>query len=74
MDQSLCSMGLAESSEYLKLTLNNPAKSDRRLDIISEYYTVTHDQKILDIWMFTNSTQVHLNYNLKRIGQIKTIK
>lgn len=73
MDQRLCSMRFAESSEYL-LTLNNPVKSDRPFDIISEYYTVTHDQKILDIWMFTNSTQVHLNYNLERIGQIKTMK
>ena len=66
--------GIAESSEYLKLTLNNPAKSDRPVDIISEYNTVTHDQKILDIWMFTNSTQVNLNYSLERIGQTKTIE
>lgn len=70
--ESLYRIGYAESSEYSKLILNNPVKSDMPLNIVSEYYTVTHDQKILDIWMFTNSSKVNLNYDLHRISQISS--
>ena len=32
------------------------------LNIISEYHSVNHTAKNLDAWMFTNSTQIFLNF------------
>ena len=46
-------------------------KADYALEIHSNYHSVGYNEKFLDIWMFTNSTEVTLNYNLYRRGQEK---
>ena len=43
--------------------------ADYALEIKSEYHSVGYNEKFLDVWMFTNSTEVTLNYNLYRLGQ-----
>ena len=49
-------------------------KADYALEIHSDYHSVGYNEKFLDIWMFTNSTEVTLNYNLYRRGQEKQLK
>ena len=44
--------------------------SSATLVIESEYHSVTYQQKTVDVWMFTNSTEVSLRYNQTRFGQI----
>ena len=44
--------------------------SNSTLVIESEYHSVTYEQKSVDVWMFTNSTEVSLHYNETRFGQI----
>ena len=44
--------------------------SSSNLVIESEYHSVTYEQKTVDVWMFTNSTEVSLHYNQTRFGQI----
>ena len=39
------------------------------LEIKSEYHTANYTTKIHDTWMFTNSTEVTLHYNIDRRGQ-----
>ena len=40
------------------------------LYIESDYHSVIYEDKVLDIWMFTNSTKVNLHYLQTRLGQI----
>ena len=40
--------------------------------IESEYHTANYSEKIVDTWMFTNSTEVTLDYGLTRFGQTMT--
>ena len=40
--------------------------------IESEYHTANYSEKIVDTWMFTNSTEVTLDYGLTRLGQTMT--
>ena len=39
--------------------------------IKSDYHSANYTRKNLDIWMYTNSTEVILNYNYDRFGQQK---
>ena len=43
--------------------------TERLLEIKSEYHTANFTTKIYDTWMFTNSTEVTLHYNIDRRGQ-----
>ena len=49
-------------------------KADYALEIHSDYHSVGYNEKFLDIWMFTNSSEVTLNYNLYRRGQERRTK
>ena len=44
-------------------------KADYALEIKSKYHSAGYNEKFLDVWMFTNSTEVTLNYNLYRPSQ-----
>ena len=43
-------------------------KADYPLEIHSKYHSVGYNEKNLDVWMFTNSTEATLHYNLYRFG------
>ena len=43
-------------------------EADYPLEIHSKYHNVGYNEKNLDVWMFTNSTQASLRYNLYRFG------
>ena len=43
-------------------------KADYPLEIRSKYHSVGYNEKNLDVWMFTNSTEATLHYNLYRFG------
>ena len=42
---------------------------ERPLVIESEYHTANYSDKIVDTWMFTNSTEVTLDFGMPRFGQ-----
>ena len=40
------------------------------LQIESKYHSASYDRKNLDIWMYTNSTEVFLNYSLVLVAGV----
>ena len=43
------------------------------LRIESDYHSASYISKNLDTWIFTNSTDVTLNYNYQRLDKLNTI-
>lgn len=50
----------------------SPSISPLRLE--SEFHSRSYRENILDIWMFTNSSKIKLNYLQTRIGHMFTLK
>ena len=59
----------ANKSEANTERSNLKVNTERPLEIKSEYHTANFTTKIYDTWMFTNSTEVTLHYNIERRGQ-----
>ena len=51
--------------------MNNNVKLDYGyLMLDSEYHTVNYNDTILDVWMFTNSSEIFLHHVMERKGSI----
>ena len=51
--------------------MNNLVKlDDGYLTLKSEYYTVNYNETFLDVWMFTNSTDILLHHVMERKGSL----
>ena len=54
---------------FLFLTLTLLVQLDSFLQIEGEYHSASYDSKMLDTWMYTNSTFVELIFTYSRLGQ-----